>query len=429
MFGSMNQMDYLANPQGTYWQVGTTFTNSTNGDNAIAVDSSGNSYIAGIGQSISSGDLLGYIVKYNNDGATQWVYTLSGASTINIYWKDITVDSSSNTYVIGSYQPSSGGWGMAKYNSSGTIQWQKLWDYDITQDGYGATMSPNGNIIFTGRNATDIITMAINSSGSPQWTRRITSATGNQNGHAVATDSSNNVYVVAIDSNITSGAISIIKFNSTGTLQWQKRLDSAASQTATGIAVSSGGNSYIVGIAATSPQTIPVIAKYNSSGTIQWQRTITPASGSLVLNDVVLDSSENVYGIGYYAAGLDQAIYIVKYNSSGTIQWQRTLNSSNGDTFYEIAINPVNGNMMITGAINGYAGPVTLQLPADGSLTGTWTWNSISFTYASASYTDAAGTLTDSTTSYTTSSLTATFSDLGLTSTSRTPTSVLKTLP
>jgi hypothetical protein len=425
MFGAMLQMNNLGQPQGTYWQVGSTWTNSTNGDNAIAVDSSGNSYIVGISGASSE---QGYVLKYNNSGTAQWVYTLSG-SGVTVTWRDVTADSSGNTYTIGSYQPSSGGWAMSKYNTSGTIQWQKLWDFDITQDGFGATMSPNGNIIFTGRNATDIVTMAVDSSGAAQWTRRITSATGNQLGHAVGTDSSNNVYVVATDSNITSGAISLIKFNSSGTIQWQKRLDATGAQGSSGIAVSSGGNSYIVGSAATSPQTIPVIAKYDNGGSIQWQRTLTPPSNNLTLLDVAIDSSENVYGLGYYFTGSDQSIYIVKYNSSGTIQWQRTLDSSNGDTFYEIAINPANGNMMITGAIGGYAGPVTLQLPADGSLTGTWTWNSISFTYASASYTDAAGTLTDSTTSYTTSSITASLSDLGLTSTSRTPTNVLKTLP
>ena len=64
------------------------------------------------------------LLKLNSSGAEQWQRTLDGASTQIAY--DVDVDSSDNVY-IGGYTTISG-YGyflLAKYNSSGTLQWNK----------------------------------------------------------------------------------------------------------------------------------------------------------------------------------------------------------------------------------------------------------------------------------------------------------------
>ena len=42
-----------------------------------------------------------------------------------------------------------------------------------------------------------------------------------------------------------------------------------------------------------------IIAKYNSSGTIQWQRTLGSSSANDSVNAIVHDGSDNVYIAGY----------------------------------------------------------------------------------------------------------------------------------
>jgi hypothetical protein len=147
------------------------------------------------------------------------------------------------------------------------------------------------------------------------------------------------------------GDILIAKYNSSGTIQWQRTLGGASGDYGNGIAIDSGDNVYVTG--RTSSQGAGsddiVIAKYNSSGTIQWQRTLGGASTDVGFG-IAIDSGDNVYITGYtnsQGAGNFDFI-IVKYNSSGTIQWQRTLGGASSDVGYGIAIDS-GDNVYITG--------------------------------------------------------------------------------
>ena len=68
-------------------------------------------------------------------------------------------------------------------------------------------------------------------------------------------------------------------------------------------------------------------AKFNSSGTIQWQRTLDGSTQHDRGTGIAVDSSGNVYiaGFGAWTSGKSYEILIAKYNSSGTLQYQRTL--------------------------------------------------------------------------------------------------------
>ena len=107
---------------------------------------------------------------------------------------------------------------------------------------------------------------------------------------------------------------------------------------------------------------------------------------------------------------------IAKYNTSGTIQWQRSLGSTAESSGLHIAINSL-GDIYVSGftEVSGPRSFLFAKLPSDGSRTGTYTVGGYSFTYAASTLTDAAGTLsslslslTDSTPSLTTTASTLT---------------------
>ena len=85
------------------------------------------------------------------------------------------------------------------------------------------------------------------------------------------------------------------------------------------IAVDGSGNVYVVGEADIGGQYDLIVAKYNSSGTIQWQRALVSDSG----HGIAVDSSGNAYVVGRTttstAGGND--ISIAKYDTDGNIQW------------------------------------------------------------------------------------------------------------
>lgn len=87
-----------------------------------------------------------------------------------------------------------------------------------------------------------------------------------------------------------------------------------------------------------------VLVKYSGTGTAQWARTVSTGFGDSSFSGVTLDSSDNIYAVGFYrgnntetrtyGAGVTAvspltSVYnnavIVKYNSAGTAQWARTL--------------------------------------------------------------------------------------------------------
>jgi hypothetical protein len=168
-----------------------------------------------------------------------------------------------------------------------------------------------------------------------------------------------------------------VKYNASGTALWARSVTSESVGTIgsdfNAVAVDSSGSVYAAGYqeytaictygpgvsaqgAYTGYQaTNAVLVKYNSSGTAQWARSVSTGSDSSVFEAVTVDSSGNVYAAGYqsensiytYGAGVsakgfgrsdngpDYNEVLVKYDTSGTAQWARTVNEVNKYNSYE----------------------------------------------------------------------------------------------
>ena len=214
----------------------------------LGIDSSGNAYVGYHGEG-PGGD--NFIMKLNSSGTKQWERQFGGTQQDEIY--HMVVDSSGNVYTCGLHNrfPASGdlstqpyydwSWGIAKYNSSGTIQWYRAFgDSNYSGSGssnpadraYAMCLDSSGNIYVTGNldGATGVV--KYNSSGTMQWYRNYINelypSTGGT-GRAVCVDADDNVYVVSVTNrfflNILQEIGTIFKWNSSGTLQYQQHLD------------------------------------------------------------------------------------------------------------------------------------------------------------------------------------------------------------
>ena len=391
--------------------LGNTSSNiySTN----ITLDSSGNSYIVG-NNGINWNDGL-IVAKYNSSGTLQWQRTISDSGYETGY--GIAVDSSGNVYVAGSTSTSGAGnvdMLIAKYNSLGTLQWQKTLGDSENNLAKGIGVDSSGNIYVIGDGYVpstgdyEILVSKLNSSGTTiQWSRQYgESLRDRTNGGTI--DSSGNVYAVGYTRNVTTNIYDVIlaKWNSSGTLEWQRSLGGSTADTGQQVAVDSSGNVYIVGTDKSSTSNNGaddmLVAKYNSSGTLQWQR-ILGSSSSDNGTGIAVDSSGNVYACGGATGGVD--ILIAKWNSSGTIQWQRTLSSTGVDYAEGISVDNL-GNIYVAANTNisGYYQFLIAKLPDDGSSTGTYG----SFVYASSSLTPDTGGLNPSSPTFNSSSISLT---------------------
>ena len=154
------------------------------------------------------------------------------------------------------------------------------------------------------------------------------------------------------------------------------------------------------------------LVKLDTSGTIVWSKRIYWGTASWYTQgtDVAIDSSGNCYLIcttKKSATDGTGAISISKWNSAGTIQWQRILGTTNNCGIYGNRINlDGNGDLIITGAFYSqssynpdYGTRMVIKLPADGSKTGTYTWygpnGTYTFDYSTSSMTTGNATTTN----------------------------------
>jgi hypothetical protein len=321
----------------------------------------------------------------SSDGSTG-TYKLA----TNDYANGVATDSSGNVYVTGGTKGGLDGNTSAgntdlfviKYNSSGTKQWTKQLGSSGRDSTNGVATDSSGNVYVTGvtfggldwntsAGANDLFVVKYNSSGTKQWTKQLGSAsTDFANG--VATDSSGNVYVAGatyggLDGNTNAGNsdLFVVKYNSSGTNPGTKQLGTAEYDEARGVATDSSGNVYVVGGtkgklagASNSGRTDVFVIKYNSSGTKQWTKSLGTWQNDLA-NGVATDSSGNFYvaGITYKhldgnTSGGNADLFVVKYNSSGKKQWTQQLGTSSRDHARGVATDS-SGNVYVTGDTYG----------------------------------------------------------------------------
>ena len=383
----------------------------------VAVASSGNIYVVG---NISDYML---IVKYNSTGTLQWQRSLGAVSSAEEGW-GIAIDSSENVYITG-YSNNTVGQSnnviIAKYNTNGAIQWQKQLAGTGTKNEYGTgiAVDSSSNVYVTtysnaGGATFDIVTFNLDSSGNMIWQRSLGGSSSTDFGISIALDSSSNVYVTGFSDNNSTYDLVLAKYNSTGTLQWQRTLgnNTGGSDTGNGVAVDSSGNIYVAGLI----NGIGIlVAKYNSSGAIQWQRSLT-GSASIFASGIAVDSSSNVYVTSSGNISGTNDIFIAKYDSSGNLQWQRSLSTTGNDTSYGIAVDST-GIMYNIGfsSVSGSAVILLVKLPGDGALTGTYSLGGYNYVYGISTLTPATSTLANNTGLLNGANSTLTLSNIALT--------------
>jgi hypothetical protein len=265
----------------------------------------------------------------------------------------------------------------------------------------------------------DAYIFKLNSSGGVLWTFATTTGsyyTANISFRGIQTTAAGDSYAVGYvqSSSAVNVGAAVIKFNSSGTVQWQKLIRVSGNQTFSmtmnggAITLDSSENVYIGG-SFTGPF---CLIKLDSSGNYQWSRTLTTGGGGNMSNpSLTTDSSGNVYA---YGTGTGGFIHVLKYNSSGTLQWQRTweASSSGSPSYYYYfsagygSIKIANDGSLLIGALGvsstNYGFCTYFKLPADGSGIGTYSHLGASmYQYYAGSGTDSSLTVTVSNSSYT----------------------------
>lgn len=374
------------NPSNWIGMLGDSATEIARG---VAFDSQTNMYIVGVGGS----GTVGQIAKYNPYGVIQWQRNLS----ITAYYS-VATDSLNNVYVTGF----NNGIQLTKYNSSGVLQFQKKLNASTGQ-GWSIACDSLDNMYIAGYADDpganfDIRIVKYNSSGTLQWQRRLGQNGTDQRAYGVAVDASANVYIVGYSGASITNKVQLAKYNSSGTIQWQREVNYGSEDAiGYGVSVDTASNVYVASTIYVSGVGYICLIKYNTSGTLQWARKL--GGGSPDARGVTVDKDDNVYICGYSNSAGTRDWYWAKYNSSGTIQWQRRLSTSTAaDEVYSIKADLSDG--LLLGGITSSTGNgnfLFARMPQDGSKTGTYIVGGQTFIYDGSGLSDSSETLTSST--------------------------------
>ncbi len=279
---------------------------------AIAVDSSGNTYVAAAA-SDQFNMLFCATIKYNAAGDQQWIAEYHGGSGADEP-AAIVVDKAGNAYVTGTTQICQGSdYLTLKYNSAGQEQWVAR--YAGPQEPLDAAkaiaVDNSGNVYVTGRSFNDYATIKYNATGQQQWAAREVGGEGN----AIALDGAGNVYVTGRK----TADYGTIKYNAAGQQQWIARYNGPpgnGSDVATAIVLDDASNVYVTGRSerTTFGDSDYATVKYNSAGQQQWVvRYNGPGNTDDRAAAMAIDGLDNIYVTGISGSGVDADFLTIKY--------------------------------------------------------------------------------------------------------------------
>jgi len=212
-------------------------------------------------------------------------------------------------------------------------------------------------------------------------------------GESVATDASGNVYITGIfqSTTITFGSYTftqsgssdlfLVKYDASGNLIWATSAGGSNNDDASSVAVDPSGNVYIAGwfespIITFGSFTLTLtgssdvfLVKCDANGNVIWAKSSSQnAPGSRWGLSVAADVSGNAYVTGLFSSSTitfgsttltntgDDDIFIVKYNSAGTVAWAKSASGMSEDMGRSITTD-ISGNIYLT----GFSGSSTLS--------------------------------------------------------------------
>jgi hypothetical protein len=419
-------------PQTSYISAFSGYTD-TGGNWPPVVDGSANIFVPGHIKDTGT-PYRGLTLKTDAAGSIQFQRQLAHA-TEDVVMLAIGLDSSGNVYVTGFQYDGAAPtntykWVLCKYNSAGTLQWQRLiskaggdfnygqGDMVVTSAGDIYLGGAHNNVGTSGQNAP--VVMKYDASGVLQWQYYLSGLGSDVRLYRLAFDATNNrLYGAGARVSSANRLLFRLDVAATPTLSWTLTDTGSAGDNYVGLCVAANGDIVAAAFSDPSGNHFTQLDRFTAAGAGVWRATLNNSSVSpnwLVPNYLQRDASDNFYWGGFYGdlPGAPATIKGLtwKIDTSGNSLWYRTLTPPTGGAQH-LGIVPISTTSVVQ---TTYAsGLVVLKVPADGTKTGTYSGyvyalpggllaglgavtstTTLTPTLIAATLTDAAGSLTDS---------------------------------
>lgn len=345
-----------------------------------------------------------WVVKMNACGIIEWQKTYGGSSYENALCIRQTSDGGyifagntwSNDGDVTNNHGIADAW-IVKLNSSGNIQWQKtyggsrieeVFSIEQTSDGgyilAGETQSFDGDITFF-QGGSDYWVLKLDNSGNLQWQKTYG---GSRPDVGISVKQTNDGgYIIGGSIYSTDGDVTgnhgpeydcwVIKITSSGSIQWERSLGGYSIESLSAIRQTNDGGYIICAEAASNDGDLTFnngasdywVVKLNSSGNIQWQRTYggsdfdypfdiyQTSDGGYIVGGATASNDGDVSGLHAPGNGVGD-FWVVKLDATGNIVWQKVLGGSLDERLFSL-IQTKDGGYVMTGSASSNDGDVS----------------------------------------------------------------------
>lgn len=342
----------------------------------VITDVLGNTYVAGFTDAGNKQDDI-VLLKYDANGTLLWDTTWNSSAYLDDYPTGLALDGNANVLICGIAEPDtitgSNDYITLKIAPSGGLLWQNQYSRPTITGGKdeanAIVVDASGNVYVTGRSSNglddDFVTIKYDgNTGTALWTQLYNSGNGDDRAADIALDNAGNVVVVGRNDNGNNDDIRILKYSAAGILQWSRFYNGPSNQNDRGLKITTdlSNNVYVAGQTDVNTTIVTnydfVVLKYNSSGTVQWARTEGYAAlQNDIPNSIAVDASGRVFATGRSDQDPDPLVtnddcMTVAFDAAGTKLWTNYVSGSGtggNDEGFSLVVDNTTGELLLAG--------------------------------------------------------------------------------
>lgn len=228
--------------------------------------------------------------------------------------------------------------------------------YSIKRTSDGGYAAAGATTSF-GAGSGDFYIVKLNAGGLLQWTRTI-GGTGNDEAKFIVQTSDGGYAVAGFTQSFGAGNSDfyIVKLDAGGNLQWSRTIGGPGEDVALAIVQTTDGGYVTAGYTYSfgAGDRDYYIVKLDSSGNLQWNRTV--GGTNYEYGETIIQTSDGGYAVaGFtYSFGAGSGdFFIVKLDANGNLRWNRTIGGTDADYCLSI-IQTSDGSYAAAGQVNSF---------------------------------------------------------------------------
>ncbi len=327
--------------------------------NAIAIAPNGDIIIVGNTFGFGAGGSDIWVLRLSGNGSIIWQKTFGGSD--DDYANAVAIAPNGDIVVVGDTSSfGNGGWDtlVIRLDGRGNVKWQRTYGGEDDEYTNAVAIAPNGDIITAGSTSSfgagnaDVWVMRLSPSGDVKW-QMTYGGTGDDEAYGVTLTPGGNIVVSGYTESFGADDWDawILRLKGNGSVIWQKTYGGKGSDEANAVAIAPNSDIIVAGDTSSfgAGASDVWVLRLDGDGNAKWEKAYGGKKDDYA-NAVSLSPSGDIIVAGgtysFGAGGKD--IWVLKLDSEGNVEWEKTYGEKHDDTANGVTFAP-NGDILIAG--------------------------------------------------------------------------------